>query len=467
MYYPSQYNHLIEVEADCQPVRVLTNLLYGAADIVNETVFKAFMEGETCGMIPEKRLPRHVWDHFVKKGFVYTDPRSEEELFCNSQHVCNPRDQLAAKLQGGYYGFLTSLYCNLGCPYCFQRAKADSCGFLSPHQVEKGLTAIKECEDRVTALAKEKTLPRISITGGEPLLRNKANLLVLDYLLKRLYELQWPYSITTNGTELVPFVKEHDLAENCRNIQVTLDGPPKMHNQRRHFRDGSPSFDRIVDGIHHALAAGWNITLRVNLDMLNVHYVPALAAFVKEQQWDTYEGFSAYVSPVTDHGAFEDYDTPKDEADLLLALLQVVEKSPIVREVFDIRHFKGFNYVERILLDKKPRLPVVYRCEAVMGMYIFDPRGDVHVCLEAAGDPSMRVGIYDPAWALDESALATWMQRHILNIEECNTCKIRFICAGGCMIDAVNHGNVANCMPFLREMEIAWQYYARVRPDLF
>ena len=179
MYYPSQYNHLIEVEADCQPVRVLTNLLYGAADIVNETVFKAFMEGETCGMIPEKRLPRHVWDHFVKKGFVYTDPRSEEELFCNSQHVCNPRDQLAAKLQGGYYGFLTSLYCNLGCPYCFQRAKADSCGFLSPHQVEKGLTAIKECEDRVTALAKEKTLPRISITGGEPLLRNKANLLVL------------------------------------------------------------------------------------------------------------------------------------------------------------------------------------------------------------------------------------------------------------------------------------------------
>ena len=100
-------------------------------------------------------------------------------------------------------------------------------------------------------------------------------------------------------------------------------------------------------------------------------------------------------------------------------------------------------------------------------MYIFDPRGDIHVCLEAAGAPSLRVGTYDPEWNIDSSAASRWTQRHVLNLEECQECKIRFICAGGCTMDAINHSDDARCMPFIREMDIAWQYYARTRPEIF
>jgi uncharacterized protein len=469
MYYPSQYNHLVQVETgDGRIVRVLSNLLFGATDIVNETIYEAFMEGENHGVIPKERLPEDIWKHFVERGFVWSDPEAEEDLVRSGAKTYGQRDQIAAGLNGGYYGFITSLHCNLDCPYCFQRAKSRSYGFLSTKQVDLGLAAIADCEKRVMALNKgKKTLPKISITGGEPLLRNKANLEVLDYLLGRLAELHWPYNITTNGTELAQFVADHEPAKNCRNIQVTLDGPREIHDQRRCFRNGAPSFDKIINGVDIALSEGWKITLRVNLDMNNVDYVPDLVEFVQVRGWCEFENFSAYVSPVTDHGALGGYDTPKDEADLLLALLQVVEESPIVREVFDIRHFRGFNYAERILLHKDPRYPVIYRCEAVMGMYIFDPRGDVHVCLEAVGDPSMRVGTYDPEWNLDDTAAARWTQKHVLNMEECSTCKIRFICAGGCTMDSINHGNIARCMPFLREMDIAWQYYARIRPDLF
>jgi uncharacterized protein len=469
MYSASQYNHLVRLPTcDGGTVRVLSNLFFGAADIVNETAYEAFMEGEKLGVIPEELLPENTWKHFLERGFVWPNPEAEEDLVRSLAYTYGQRDQIAAVLNGGSYGFVTSLDCNLACPYCFQRAKADSCGFLSPRQVDLALAAIERCEKCVSALNKGRTTsPKISITGGEPLLRNKTNLEVLYYLLGRLSELQWPYSITTNGTQLAEFVADHEPAKNCRNIQVTLDGPREIHNQRRCFRGGAASFDRIVEGVDVALSDGWKITLRVNLDMSNVDCVPDLAEFVQSRGWCECDDFFAYVSPVTDHGALAGYDTPMDESDLLLALLQVVDRSPVVRKVFDIRHFRGFNYVERILLHEDPRFPVIYRCEAVMGMYIFDPRGDLHVCLEAVGDPSLRVGTYDPEWDLDDTAAARWTQRHVLNMDECRTCKIRFICAGGCTMDGINHGDVARCMPFVREMDIAWQYYARNRPELF
>jgi uncharacterized protein len=307
------------------------------------------------------------------------------------------------------------------------------------------------------------TVPKISITGGEPLLRNRRNIAALDHLVSRLIGKDWPFNITTNGTELDRYVASHVASEKCRNIQVTLDGPREVHDRRRHFRGGAPSFDRIAAGVDSALASGWKITLRVNLDMANVSTLPALATFVQQRGWLGYERFSAYVSPVTDHSSI----ALRDEADLLEALLAVVKDAPAVREVFDIRHFRGFNYVERMLVHHKPRFPVIYRCEAATGMYIFDPNGDIHVCLEAVGDAKLRVGRYDPEWALDDKAFARWAGRNVLALDHCRKCKIRFICAGGCTLESFNKGDRNCCMPFLREVEIAWQYFADTRPDLF
>ncbi|HII91504.1 MAG TPA: radical SAM protein [Methanosarcina sp.] len=469
MYYPSKYNHIIQLKAvDGKNFWVLNNLFFGATDIINKDVYEAFIEGEVNGKIPEQYFSNEIWDHFLQKGFVWLDSSSEEDLVQSGAKTYGDRDQIAAGLNGGHYGFITSLHCNLACPYCFQKKKANSYGFLSPRQVDLGIDAINRLEERVMLINNnKKTLPKISITGGEPLLKNKENLEVLDYILEKLGDLRWPYSITTNGTELESFVTDHSPSSNCRNVQVTLDGPRNIHDKRRRSRSGISSFDQIIKGIDAALEDGWKITLRVNLDMNNINYLSELAKFVQTKGWGNFENFSAYASPVTDHGSLGGYDTPKDEADLLLATLETAEKFPIIRQIFDIRHFRGLNYVERILLEKNPKYPVIHRCEAVMGMYIFDPLGDTHVCLEAVGDPSMRVGRYDPEWKLDEKAASRWAQRHVLSIEKCNNCKVRFICAGGCTMESFNKGNNEACMPFLREIDIAWNYYAKKMPELF
>ncbi len=469
MLHPSTYNHLVRVEpAQGRSAYLISNLLFGAACFVDEATHCVLLNGEREGHVEEKELPAGVTQYLLERGYLWPEPDAEEQLFANTTAALGDRDYLAAGTKGGHYGFITSLYCNLACPYCFQKAHADSCGFLTPRQVDLGLDAIEQAEERAKAHSGgQAMLPKISITGGEPLLRSKANRAVVEHLMQALAQRKWPYSITTNGTELAHFVREYEPGVFCRNVQVTLDGPPAIHDRRRCFRDGGPSFDIICQGLEAALDAGWPMTLRVNLDISNVDFLPELADIVQSRGWLDYQNFYAYVSPVTDHGSLGESGNPKDEADLLEALLAVVERAPHIRTVFDVRHFRGFDYVERMLLHNHPKYPVLYRCEAVMGMFIFDPHGDIHVCLEAVGDRALRVGTYEPEFHLDEIAFGRWTRRNVLAMQACSKCKIRFVCAGGCTIESFNHGDQPCCMPFLREMDIAWDYFARTQPELF
>ncbi|MDB9518193.1 radical SAM protein [Roseofilum reptotaenium CS-1145] len=468
MYYPSQYNHLFETTtANGKPVRLLSNLFFGASIQVNAKVYKVFKEAEINGSIQGKYLSADVWQYFLDKGFVWTEATSEDATIKSLFRRQFNGDAIAAHLKGGDYGFITSLNCNLACPYCFQRSKADSCGFLTRQQVDLAFNVIESRETKIKSLVKEDKgfLPKISITGGEPLLPNKANLEVLEYLLERLGDLQWPYSITTNGTELAKFVKNRSLEKNCNHIQVTLDGSAEIHDRRRCFRNGAPSFEKICSGIDAALSANWPIVLRVNLDIDSVKFISQLSQFVQKQGWCNNQHFYAYVSPVTDHGNIGDYENP-NEADLLVKLLDILQESPEVREVFDIRHFRGFSYVEQ-MLNKKPRYPIFYRCEAVREMYIFDPKGDIHVCLEAVGDRSFRIGTYDPSLSLNDASVTKWTQRSVMDLDNCRNCKVRFICSGGCAFEGFNYPEKIHCMPFLEEIDIAWEYYVKTKPELF
>jgi uncharacterized protein len=465
---PSRYNHLVTVtRADGARINVLSNLLFGASSTVDDELFEAFRIAEVKEAFPVVEFAPEVVGTLLKSGYLFNNRDEEPELVQRLGAEYGNRDEIAVGLEGGQYGFITSLNCNLACPYCFQQNQADSLGFLSRRQVDLGIDAISAAEERVRELGGKPTLPKISITGGEPLLPSRANVDVLDYLIQRLVDLGWPFNITTNGTQLRRFVERHEeVIPQCRNIQVTLDGPREIHDLRRAFRGGQPSFDVIADGVDAALSAGWKITLRVNLDVTNVSRLHELGTFMIDRRWSESSGFSAYVSPVTDHGSAA-AEGALNEAHLLSALLAEVKERPWIRDAFEIKHFRGFNYVEQMLVAHEPRFPVMFRCEAISGMYIFDPSGSVHVCLETVGQEHRRVGTYDPEFVIDPVAARAWSDRNVLQMSNCADCRVRFVCAGGCAQDAFNSGQESACMPFLDEMDIAWQFFATTQPSLF
>lgn len=76
-------------------------------------------------------------------------------------------------------------------------------------------------------------------------------------------------AVVTNGYHLLSYLELLERAQ-IREIQVTLDGPPTMHDRRRHLVSGQPTFDAIAAGIDAALERGLAINLRTVLDRENL-----------------------------------------------------------------------------------------------------------------------------------------------------------------------------------------------------
>jgi len=267
------------------------------------------------------------------------------------------------------------------------------------------------------------------------------------------------YSVTTNGVELEKSVDLLGGTKMITDIQITVDGPPAVHDSRRAFADGRGSFHRIETGVNAAIKRRLPLSLRVNLDRGNIDSMGDLGAYILSSGWLEAENFHCYVSPVTDNSELGGYGEIADESEILEKMLALFARDPRLAKVFGIEHFRGFDYVRRLMEKKEPKMPVLYRCEAVLGMYIFDARGDIYVCLEAAGDPQLKVGSYVPRLELHETKLEEWYMKDLVHLPACADCKVRFICAGGCAVKGFRGQDAPDCKPILKEMDLAWNYF--------
>jgi len=61
-------------------------------------------------------------------------------------------------------------------------------------------------------------------------------------------------------------------------VQVTLDGPPEVHDRRRPLANGRGTFNQILENliVLGGLAPQVHVALRVNFDKTNFMYVPQL-----------------------------------------------------------------------------------------------------------------------------------------------------------------------------------------------
>jgi uncharacterized protein len=334
---------------------------------------------------------------------------------------------------------------------------------MTEEMVDLAFEAIDELESKVpdmkNELAEKAPIPGIAIAGGEPLLRSARQRRILERIIQRSEERSFKYSVTTNGVELENYVDLFDRTSMITDIQVTIDGPEEIHNQRRPFAGGGGTFQKIEHGVHAALKKRLPLSLRVNLDFGNIDYLKDLAAFILEAGWTKAENFHCYVSPVTDNSGIGGYEQITDESLLLEKILALHASDPYVAKVFDIKHFRGFDYIRKLVEEKKPKMPVLYRCEAVLGMHIFDALGNIYVCLEASGMPQLAVGSYFPAFQLDEARLEEWFIKDLVNLHTCSDCRVRFICAGGCAYKAFSKPETADCKPIMEEMRMAWDHF--------
>lgn len=139
--------------------------------------------------------------------------------------------------------FLTiapTLDCNFACPYCYENRRK---GKMNPEVQEAICGYIEEM------LQSGAETVDISWYGGEPLLYFD----VVENLSERISGLCRQYGrilkmhMVTNGYLLTPEIIQRLDELGVTRIQITLDGVAEHHNITRPLRDGTGTFEKIVD----------------------------------------------------------------------------------------------------------------------------------------------------------------------------------------------------------------------------
>jgi len=305
---------------------------------------------------------------------------------------------------------VTSLGCNFDCPYCFEDKHPSILG--------------KEVEAACLQLLKDQ-LPRIHSFhvgwyGGEPLVGKRPLLSLSKAFIGLCDEAGVAYGadIITNGYML----DEQTCRElqECRvaTAQITLDGPPDVHNRMRPLAGGGPTFDRIIENLHHAVDY-FGVAVRVNVDGENYPRVEELlgilAAHGLSGRLQVYLG---QLVAVDDGGSAPSatYRSPcftsKEFAAAEMAFTELAMRY-------------GFS-------APSVPAPVGAPCTAVRSNeLILGSDCELYKCWKSVGNPQHVIGnIRD--YQNTNGRLRRWLSYDPFTNDECRSCIALPVCMGGC-----------------------------------
>lgn len=342
---------------------------------------------------------------FLNKMCFIVQPDQEETLLLIRQY----RRQ-AACFQGTTFGLTIcpTLSCNFRCPYCFETSQYDG-GFMT-----------KETEGRLVAWIKEQpNITDLSVGwyGGEPLLAFES----ICRLTEQFLSLDLGYEnadLITNGylldTEKISRLNDLKI----RSVQITLDGPPEVHDTRRFLADGSPTFARIMDSIAGLMDSDYagSCSIRVNLDRNNRDGFLDLRAELLAR----FAGKKLTVYP----GKVYATEDRRHDADCYLN----------THEWSDFNRYLAARINIAAALELYPTASDSICTANMFKSFTVGPEGELYKCYEVVGQPSMIVGTIHDKTVITNPVLPA---QYVIGVDpyrdpECLSCTVLPICGGGC-----------------------------------
>jgi uncharacterized protein len=409
-----------------------------------------------------KPLDDSALAHLAERGYLTTRSKEDEHsLVAKGAAVLHQR-MLTSSFD---YVVIPTYGCNLRCGYCFQDHMRTDPKYrhlltrMSPAMVDRIFAAMPALERAAGATDASSPSRSLTLFGGEPLLAENVEL--IRYIIERSRAAGiTDISAISNATELDAYA---DLLgpDAISDVQITLDGPPDVHDQRRIYADGAGSFAKIANNIDLALARGANVAVRVNADRENVAQLDHLARVVIERGWSEHPRFIAYTAVVAALNDQTPASSTFNAGELSALLAERVSQSPelaVIQRPSDGLRRKFMKVFEGTLTPHS--LFSASYCGAHTGMYVFDAFGDIYKCWEKTGDPSLRIGTvcaeggvelrtiagqtsgskkrFLPVVSDVPNDLATWQSRTIATNDVCSKCRYAFFCGGGCATNAIH-----------------------------
>ncbi|MEW5929399.1 MAG: radical SAM protein [Gemmatimonadota bacterium] len=207
-----------------------------------------------------------VAEYLSRRGFLVADDVNELNLFRVKYGQQQWRSDICELI------LLSSEDCNFRCVYCYEKFQR---GTMSP-DVRQGVRAM--------VLKRAPYLRELGISwfGGEPLYGWEAVEELSPFFkdVAERHNLVHHQDMTTNGYLLTEERATKLLDWGCRTYQITIDGLPDEHNCKRVGRDGSPTYDTILDNLRSLKCRkdSFGVIVRVNFDRDNF---PRLGHFLE------------------------------------------------------------------------------------------------------------------------------------------------------------------------------------------
>jgi len=359
---------------------------------------RSIKEGKPSFSSEEQDLINQLqYGRFINAG----DHDEREEL--NFWHMSSRFDKTTLGLV-----IAPTMACNMACEYCYEANKK---GRMSATIIESILNHVEE---------NGKVLEHVDIGwyGGEPLLAMD----IIEDITESMIDLgeehkfQYTSSMISNGYLLTRenVDKLRDLKVSM--IQVTIDGPARLHNRKRPLKNGRESYETILENLKYA-GTKMAIGLRVNIDKdFDDGIIEEMLEELKQAGLQDRVGiYFGLLEPATSacaniaESCFNNVEFSKKEIGFYRLLLE-----------------HGFR------IEKLPS-PVRTFCIAQdINAFVIDPEGELYKCFNYVGDKSKSMGnIRFDIDYMNENFMKLFRFNAFYD-EGCRVCPILPVCMGGC-----------------------------------
>lgn len=320
-------------------------------------------------------------------------------------------DLIRVRMGRGRYGqkwleatIAPTLACNMQCVYCNQ--PEDSRSWHMTDGIAEAL--IDYIDERLSG----RTGFSVTWYGGEPLLTLDRILSMQSeiYSLCQEHKALLMASIVTNGLILDREIVEQLVESGVRQAQVTLDGPPDIHDSRRKTKKGGETFGRILTNILN-VSDLIDIKIRANLDGSNRYHLSDLVTLLSNHNMLD----KVYIAPVVglDNSCTAMSIPFLNGNEFGSALIPQMDR---LSEELTTARLTPVN------------LPCTAPCES---SYVFGPKGHVYRCWHELGHPELAFdhvnnGDFRP------DRMLFWLGYDPLDSPECMECNVLPLCLGGC-----------------------------------
>ena len=354
------------------------------------------------------RLPQQFVDSLKSSEFIREDHEDELKMLQYKK-----KDMRFSAWKTEFY-IMPTTACNLSCPSCRLGDKT-----MSDKTVENTLEAVKR-------EAKERGSTHLwtFILGGEPLLEADIALRLSQELAEWAKKEQVLFNncLITNGTLLTEDILDK-FAPYVTSMQVTLEGPRSYHDTVRVYKDGTPTFDHVIDGLMLLKEHNIHTIINVPITKENCTSVPELIEYLKEK--GIHEGGIMHVRLFLSENQINNvclsYSPLCNEGR---------EDAVLMMDVWEEAWKRGFRATA-----KPTQTPY---CSCIKdGAYTIDPEGNVYKCIAMVGNPDERAAVLEDGTISSKNhTFYDLLSRDATQIPECSQCKYLPLCAGGCPLRA-------------------------------